>query len=494
MRRRLCITKCDVVLATAGVRRRPRSDEFGNRKRRGAAHRNGGLTPLQLPLFTLARSARGSCPSWGRDFLCRLYRRIVRTPDSFLLIAQDGEKTVGFLAGSCDVSGLYRSFVLRDGVAAAFASAGRLLRSWRRVMETLHHGASDAADGAELLAVAVDPAARGRGVGILLVNGFLHEIGRRRRDAAHVVVAADNETAIALYRRAGFRTRGEVRDASGHRVPSDAVARCAGEPASVSTALLVAAASAAITAVAVPCCIMMAHHFGVIDRPGPLKPHEAPVAYLGGVAVFAGLVVGVSVGRPIVLIPLAAALAIGVTDDRFGLPAPLRLAAQLGVGSVVAVTVPIHLPGWIGIPLVVIASVLLINGFNLLDGLDLLAAGVGAAAAVGFAFVLHGPGRLMAASLAGALAAFLWSNRPPARIYLGDGGSYLIGAAMSVLLAYTWGVGVAASTGVIALALLAVPAAEVVCAIVRRHRASARFWPATALIPMTFSSPEAGPA
>jgi UDP-GlcNAc:undecaprenyl-phosphate GlcNAc-1-phosphate transferase len=215
---------------------------------------------------------------------------------------------------------------------------------------------------------------------------------------------------------------------------------------------------------------MIAHRFGVIDRPGPLKPHEAPVAYLGGVAVFAGLVLGVSVGRPIIVIPLAAAMAIGVTDDRFGLPALWRLAAQLGVGAVVAVTVPMHLPGRIGVPLVVIATVLLINGFNLLDGLDLLAAGVGAAAAVGFAFVLHGPGRLMAASLAGALATFLWSNRPPARIYLGDGGSYLLGTAMSVLLAYAWGVGVAVSTGLIALALLAVPAAEVVCAIVRRHR------------------------
>ena len=71
-------------------------------------------------------------------------------------------------------------------------------------METLHHGASDAADGAELLAVAVDPAVRGCGVGTLLVNGFLKEMGRRRQDAAHVVVAADNETAIALYGRAGF--------------------------------------------------------------------------------------------------------------------------------------------------------------------------------------------------------------------------------------------------------------------------------------------------
>ncbi len=238
----------------------------------------------------------------------------------------------------------------------------------------------------------------------------------------------------------------------------------------MSTVFVVAVAAAVITVVAVPVCIAVAHRFGVIDRPGPLKPHEAPVAYLGGVAVFAGLVVGVSAGRPVVLIPLAAATALGVTDDRFGLPAHVRLAAQLGVGVAIALTVPLHLPGWIGIPLVVIASVVLINGFNLLDGLDMLAAGVGAAAAVGFAVVAHGPARLMAASLAGALATFLWSNRPPARIYLGDGGSYLLGASMSVLLAYTWGVGVTASTGVIALALVAVPVAEVACAVVRRRR------------------------
>jgi UDP-GlcNAc:undecaprenyl-phosphate GlcNAc-1-phosphate transferase len=76
----------------------------------------------------------------------------------------------------------------------------------------------------------------------------------------------------------------------------------------------------------------------------------------------------------------------------------------------------------------------------------------------------------MAASLTGALVAFVWYNRPPARIYLGDGGSYLIGASMTVLLAYAWGVGVAGATGVIALAVLAVPVAEVACAIVRRRR------------------------
>ena len=246
--------------------------------------------------------------------------------------------------------------------------------------------------------------------------------------------------------------------------------RRAGNRNVVSTAILVAAGSAIVTAVVVPVCIVVAHRFGVVDRPGALKTQDAPVAYLGGVGVFAGLVVGESVGRPITLIPLGAALVVGVTDDRMDLPAPLRLAAQLGVGAVIAATVPLHLPGWIGIPFVVAASVVLINGFNLLDGLDMLAAGVGAAAALGFALITQDPARVVAASLTGALAAFLWYNRPPARIYLGDGGSYLLGATLTVLLTYTWGVGVAASTGVIALALVAVPMAEVGCAIVRRRR------------------------
>jgi len=57
----------------------------------------------------------------------------------------------------------------------------------------------------------------------------------------------------------------------------------------------------------------------------------------------------------------------------------LRLLAQLGVGAGIAATQPVHLPGWLGVPLVMAATVVLINGFNLLDGLDMLAAGVGLA-------------------------------------------------------------------------------------------------------------------
>ena len=235
-------------------------------------------------------------------------------------------------------------------------------------------------------------------------------------------------------------------------------------------AVVVAVAAFGVTAVATPICIVVARRTGIMDRSGPLKAQTTPVPYRGGVAVLAGLTVGFSADRPIGLVPLAGALTLGVADDRFDLPPRVRLLAQLAVGVGIAATEPVHLPGWVGGPLVVAVAVLLINGFNLLDGLDMLAAGVGASAAVGFAVLTHGSGRLTAVSLAGALGAFLCYNRPPARIYLGDGGSYLVGACVTVLVTQTWAPGIAGSTGVVALALVVIPVAEVSCAVIRRSR------------------------
>ena len=89
-------------------------------------------------------------------------------------------------------------------------------------------------------------------------------------------------------------------------------------------------------------------------------------------------------------------------------------------------------------------TVLLINGVNMIDGLDALAGGVVAVAARGLrldaAGRRPGPGR---GPRRCALAGFLVYNRPPARIYLGDGGSYLLGTALAVLLASAWAPGTA---------------------------------------------------
>ena len=143
----------------------------------------------------------------GGDFLRRLYRRIATTPDSFLLAAHADGSPVGFVAGSTDVSVLYRRFLLRDGVPAALGSAVPLARSWRRGVETLRHGSSGRTGvgrGAELLAIAVDPAWQGRGAGRILVSSFLDELGARGTDDAYVVVGAENGAAVGLYEQAGF--------------------------------------------------------------------------------------------------------------------------------------------------------------------------------------------------------------------------------------------------------------------------------------------------
>ena len=236
------------------------------------------------------------------------------------------------------------------------------------------------------------------------------------------------------------------------------------------TGLAIGAIALAVTVALTPLAIVAATKVGIVDRPGALKPQTAAVPYLGGLAVFAGIIVGTITDRPTELVPLGGALCLGVADDRFELPPLLRLIGQLAVGAAVVITSPVHLPGPLAAVLIVVVTVLVINGVNLIDGLDMLAAGVAAVATVGFAVVLHGTGRHLATALAAALVGFLVYNRPPARVYLGDGGSYLLGTALVVLLAQAWGPGIPVHLGTAALALVALPAAEVSFAVIRRTR------------------------
>jgi UDP-GlcNAc:undecaprenyl-phosphate/decaprenyl-phosphate GlcNAc-1-phosphate transferase len=96
---------------------------------------------------------------------------------------------------------------------------------------------------------------------------------------------------------------------------------------------------------------------------------------------------------------------------------------------------------------------------------------VAAIGALGFSVALDGDARVAAMALAGALAGFLVWNRPPARIYLGDAGSYLVGTGLALLLvlAFVSDEGLATATG--ALLFVAVPVADTTIAIVRRRRA-----------------------
>jgi len=236
---------------------------------------------------------------------------------------------------------------------------------------------------------------------------------------------------------------------------------------------LVAAGAAAL---ATPVAGRLARALGVVDRPGPLKVHVAEVAYLGGLGLCAGVAAAAAVTDAFPLRrlwPTALALALGVADDARGLGPAVRVGAEAGIGLVSAAVNPTRLPPLVGPLAVAAATVGLVNAINLVDGLDGLAGGVAAASAAGLAGLLDGPPRLLAAAVAGGSTGFLVHNAPPARIYLGDGGAYALGASLATLVAAAWDEGDGATTGRGWLACVAVafPAVEVSAAFVRRRRA-----------------------
>ena len=150
--------------------------------------------------------SEGFLSGLGPRFLSLLYRRVARWTGSFLLVAEEDGLVVGHAAATEDVRGLYREFLLRDGLVAGVVAAPQLARRWRSALETLRYPSGHGQlPSAELLAVAVAPECRGRGVGRDLVTAVNEELVRRGVADARVVVAAANSPALALYRSTGFR-------------------------------------------------------------------------------------------------------------------------------------------------------------------------------------------------------------------------------------------------------------------------------------------------
>jgi UDP-GlcNAc:undecaprenyl-phosphate GlcNAc-1-phosphate transferase len=227
-------------------------------------------------------------------------------------------------------------------------------------------------------------------------------------------------------------------------------------------------AACAVAVLATPLAMALARRTGLVDQPGPLKVQQTPVPYLGGLGVAAGLALAGFETEARLLLPPLAALLLGVADDARDLDPRLRLVAECAIGVGVAAAVPHH--GVVPFVLAAVATVVLINAVNLLDGLDALASGVGLAAAVGMAWVNEGDGRALALALAGALAGFLVWNRPTARVYLGDGGAYLLGTVLAELWALTWLPGGSLGRPIAASLLVAVPLIDTSVAVLRRRR------------------------
>jgi UDP-GlcNAc:undecaprenyl-phosphate/decaprenyl-phosphate GlcNAc-1-phosphate transferase len=211
--------------------------------------------------------------------------------------------------------------------------------------------------------------------------------------------------------------------------------------------ILEAALAFLIVFVSTPAVIVACNFLKLHDTPGPLKIHARPIPRLGGVAVTAGLLTGVFVALGVKAEDalefascVAALAAVGILDDLFDVSPYIRLALQIAVGIFIGEA------GW-GIALTnsSVVNVLLgcavvvffINAFNFLDGSDGLTAGTTAAIAIAF-LVAAGPSSsaissAIACALLGSSLAFLVFNWPPARVFLGDSGSTVIGLSIAFL-------------------------------------------------------------
>jgi UDP-N-acetylmuramyl pentapeptide phosphotransferase/UDP-N-acetylglucosamine-1-phosphate transferase len=222
-----------------------------------------------------------------------------------------------------------------------------------------------------------------------------------------------------------------------------------------------------VAVVATPIAMWVARRVGFVNEPGRLKVHARPVPYLGGLAVLVALAGPVVAARPSLLVPLVLAALLGLADDATDVPPPVRIGAELVIGVAAAWVAAPHAAGYVVLGVVVV--VVLVNAVNFLDGLDGLASSVAALGAVGSFVVLSGWSATLAIALVGALVGFLVWNAPPAKVHLGDSGSYLIGTALALLFLAA----APRDAPVVSAAFLfvGVPVADTAVAIVRRLRA-----------------------
>lgn len=274
--------------------------------------------------------------------------------------------------------------------------------------------------------------------------------------------------------------------------------------------ICIAAAAFVTTYVLTPLAKRLAVRTDAVDYPSKRRINTKPVPRLGGLAVFAGLIVGtcvalagtrllgwppifvphpsLAISYPMLVVSFVLMVATGAADDIVQLSPKAKFAGQLVAagmavwgGLVIRQIVNPFVPGtfielgWIAYPATVIYLVAFTNIINLIDGLDGLASGISCIAATSMLSFALLAGRMDAAALScgivGSCLAFLRYNFHPASIFLGDSGSLLLGFSLGVISLLNVSRTAALTSLLIPLIVAGVPIIDTFSAIIRRMRA-----------------------
>jgi UDP-GlcNAc:undecaprenyl-phosphate GlcNAc-1-phosphate transferase len=268
--------------------------------------------------------------------------------------------------------------------------------------------------------------------------------------------------------------------------------------------VLTAAVACVTTWLVTPSIVRLAHRVGAVDHPGPRKIHASPIPRVGGIAVFLGFAAGLVFAAfatgyvtnaqhertgywAILAVASAVVLALGLVDDIRPVSFQWKFCFQVLAASAVwaagfrveslgvpfaSVAVPL---GWLSFPLTVLWIVGITNAFNLIDGLDGLAAGTALITTTVVAIIALQGGRVavsaISIALVGALLGFLRYNFVPAQIFLGDSGSMFLGFSIAVISIHGNQKNVTAVAVIAPLLIMGYPILDTSIAIARRLNA-----------------------
>lgn len=243
-----------------------------------------------------------------------------------------------------------------------------------------------------------------------------------------------------------------------------------------------------ITAALIPFLARWAPRVGLTDAPGPRKVHSEPVPRIGGIAMAVGILVpalsmlelNAALGG--MFVGLAVLLAFGVWDDRvnasywskfIGQFTAVALCMEIGDVRIDVLTLgTLSLPPGFSWALTFVFLVGVTNAVNLSDGLDGLAGGMALLCLVAIALLAAASGNGLITSVAlieaGAIVGFLRFNAHPARVFMGDAGSQVLGFTMGVLAILATQGETATASAALPLLLIGVPIVDTFGVMARR--------------------------
>jgi UDP-GlcNAc:undecaprenyl-phosphate/decaprenyl-phosphate GlcNAc-1-phosphate transferase len=211
-----------------------------------------------------------------------------------------------------------------------------------------------------------------------------------------------------------------------------------------------------VTLITIPSIISLVKKYNLYDVPDARKEHSSPIPTLGGIAIIAGMMMALFLWFPFsnqiaqicFFFSITILFGLGIMDDLKDLSARYKFIIQAGLAALIALS-DIRITSFEGLfginelalatqyTFTVLAIVGITNAFNLIDGIDGLAGGLGFMSLVTLGIFLTMSNdintALIAFALAGGILAFLYFNFNPAKIFMGDTGSLVLGFVIAVL-------------------------------------------------------------